>query len=1084
MLEGLIHRGILVAVATLIFVVLGVVLTLNIPVQMIPDLEVRTISIRTQWPGATPQDIEKEILIEQEEHLRSVPGLQRLKSSASFGSAQIELDFPFGIDLGKTLIEVMNALSRVPSYPLNVDEPRIYSSSFSSNSFMFFRVTPKPIEHQEQKQEQNQEQKPEQSQVIDLIPMQDFIKDYVAVQMETVPGVSEVNVYGGAERQIQILIDPQRLAELNLTITQVRDAIRQRNQDFSAGEIDSGKRRYLLRTIGRFEDLEELKQLMVAQHQDAVIRLKEVAKVHFGHREISRYSFANGEAAIGLSVRKQSGSNVINIKRQMMEKVARINTEILHPKGMQMRLVADDVGYVQASISNVWFNLSLGALLATLVMYLFLRSGRATLVAIIGIPICTIAAFVGLSLAGRTINVISLAGVAFAIGMTLDNSIVVLESIEQSWRKGLDRWQAAMQGMKSVWPAVLASTLTTVMVFIPVLFVKEEAGQLYSDIAIAISTSILASMLFAIAVLPVATAHLVMKKRKKNSNNTAEQNHGVTMGVWVKTIVGLIKTPFRRIGVIAIVIGVCTAIIVYLTPPAEYLPEGEEPKIFAMLIPPTGYNLETMKKIGEDLQNELLPYLEHSPQQFEKGETQVPALAYLNLSVQASRIRIISQPKNPHHIKGLIKAIGEKFKGYVGMRSFISRGSIISSNNGGTRSVNLDISGPSLQSIYQVALLAEQQAKQVFKSPRIRSEPSSLTLSQPLVEIRPKWERINEMGLSHADMGITISSLMDGAFADEFFMDDDKVDIYLYSQQGHSSNLDNLDKISLYTPQQKVIALSALVEINETVDTSTIRRVDGKRTVTLNIIPPEQIALETAVEMVRNQVVATLRENGAIPNSVSINISGASDQLQATQQSLGVNYLIALIIIYLILVAIFSHWLYPILIMTTIPLGIASGIVGLELLNMVGGWLPSIGLLAIHQSFDMITMLGFLILMGTVVNNPILIVDQATKNLRQGENVLDAIAHAVNSRLRPIAMSTLTTVFGLAPLVFIPGEGTELYRGVGVIVLAGILGTALVTLTYLPAMTYIVLSWFGGEGDGTKSDKHQSEAAALSAGSS
>ena len=492
MFEAIIRRGTLMTVAALIITVLGILAALRIPVQMIPDLEVRTVSVRTSWPGATPQDVEKEILIEQEEFLRRVPSLQRIVSSASFGRADIELEFPFGVDLNETLIRVNNALSQVPSYPNNVDEPRVYATSFSANSFMFFRVMPLDGNPRG----------------LDMVPMQDFIEDNVATRMESIPGVSQVNVYGGAERQIQILVDPARLAERNLSITQVRRAIAERNRDISGGEIESGKRRYLLRTVGRFENLDELRHLILVRRGDALIRLGEVADIRLDHFEISRLSYTDGKPVIGMSVRRQTGSNVIDIKQALMAEVTAIDAEVLRPAGMQMRLVADDVGYVEASVFNVWKNLAIGAVFASVVMFLFLRSGSATLVGVMGIPVCTIAAFLGLLLAGRTINVISLAGVAFAIGMTLDNSIVVLESIELARRQGMDRLAAAVAGVRRVWPAVLASTLTTILVFVPIVFIVEEAGQLYSDIAIAISASILASMLVAITVLPTASARL------------------------------------------------------------------------------------------------------------------------------------------------------------------------------------------------------------------------------------------------------------------------------------------------------------------------------------------------------------------------------------------------------------------------------------------------------------------------------------------------------------------------------------------------------------------------------------------------
>jgi multidrug efflux pump subunit AcrB len=284
--------------------------------------------------------------------------------------------------------------------------------------------------------------------------------------------------------------------------------------------------------------------------------------------------------------------------------------------------------------------------------------------------------------------------------------------------------------------------------------------------------------------------------------------------------------------------------------------------------------------------------------------------------------------------------------------------------------------------------------------------------------------------------------------------------MYLYGTTGGETDVDSLGGLPIYTPQGSILPLDSIATIHETVDTNSIRRINGQRTVTLNIIPPASIPLEQGVEIVRNDVVAYLRESGAFPASVNVDISGASDQLDATKAALAANLPVALIIVYLLLVAIFRHWGYPWLIMTTIPLGIAGGIVGLALLNFVGAMLGWLGLGSLHQPFDMISMLGFLILMGTVVNNPILIVDRAMQAIKEeGSSAIEAVRDAVASRLRPIAMSTLTTICGLSPLVFIPGAGTELYRGVGAIVLFGILGAALVSLTMLPALTISVLQW-------------------------
>lgn len=1037
MFAAIVRHGVLVTVTVLIIAVLGIVAALRIPVQMIPDLEVRTISIRTSWPGATPQDIEKEILIEQEEYLRNIPYLEEMNSSADFGSARIELEFPFGIDITETLIRVNNALTQVPSYPENVDEPRVYATSFSANAFMYFRIS--PLEGNPRN--------------LDMDMMRDFVEDNVRPRMSSVAGVSQVDVGGGAEKQIQILLHPERLAEHGLTLDDVREAIRSRNRDISGGEVESGKRRYLLRTLGRFEDLEDLRELILIRDSDGIVRLSQVADVKFDHFKIRNLSFVDGQPVLSLSVRRESGSNVIAIKEAMMEEVARINEDILHPEGMELELTADDVVYVEASVFNVWKNLVLGALLATAIMYLFLRSFRATALGVVGIPICTIAAFLGLLVAGRTINVISLAGVAFSIGMTLDNSIVVLESIELERRRGLDKLKAAVVGVQKVWPAVLASTLTTVMVFLPVVFIAEEAGQLYSDVAIAISASILVSMLVAITVIPTASARLSFK------GTTGQQDHPlqkrITDGVdW------LLQTPMRRIGCIVTTVLVSLAIVLLLTPPAEYLPEGEEPKTFASLNAPPGYNLQTMAEIGEELQAYFLPFVDDDPEQFANGETEVPAMKYVNMGISPQSLRIITESKDPGQIEALMDALVAKYETYPGMRAFAARGSIISSNDGGTRSVNLDISGPELGELFTVARAAYDRAEEVFDNPRIQSQPGSLSLAQPMLQVKPRWERTAELGLTTGDVGFTVAALTDGAFVNEFFMADDKVDIYLYSRQGPGASVDSLQDINVHVPGHGSLPLSELVEITETVDTSSIRRVDGRRTVTLNIIPPRSVPLETGVEMVRQEVVRHLQDNGHVPVGVNLSISGAADQLDATRDALSSNYLVALVVIYLLMVAIFTHWGYPLLIMTTIPLGIAGGIAGLALLNLAGALASAVGLGGFHQPFDMISMLGFLILMGTVVNNPILIVHRAIDNLKhEGLAATEAVREAVSSRLRPIAISTLTTIMGLAPLVFLPGAGSELYRGVGIIVMAGIIGATLVTLTLLPVATSLVLEW-------------------------
>jgi multidrug efflux pump subunit AcrB len=917
----------------------------------------------------------------------------------------------------------------VPSYPENVDQPRLTSSSFSENSFMFFEIAPLPGNPRG----------------LDMDLVRDFIEDNVRPRMEHVPGVSQVQIGGGAERQVRIEVDSARLAERGISATQLRNAIRVRNSDTSAGDLDAGKRRFLVRTVGRFDTIGDMENLIIARAGDSLVRLKDVATVQLDHFELREHSYFNGDPSLRASVRREAGSNVIAIKEAMMTEIEAINRELLEPAGMRISLSSDDVRYVQAAIENVWTNLFIGAVLATAVMYYFLRSAPATLVGMMGIPICTIAAFIGLLVSGRTINVISLAGVAFALGMTVDNTIVVLENIEQHRRRGLDRMQAAIAGVRGVWSAVLASTLTTVLVFAPVLFITEEAGQLYSDIAIAISASILVSLLIAITVVPAASVHLNFAGPGSGSASRLIE-HGLRVVDWI------LASPRRRVGTLASTLLVVITAGFILTPPAEYLPEGEEPKIFASMFPPPGYNLQSMSAMADELRQEFAGYLDDAPERFASGQAPIPALKYFNMQVDSGRVWVLAEPKDPAQVDPLMRAMEERFRQFPGMDAFAARGSIISSNDGGTRSVNLDISGSEIARLYATAEAARTRAIAAFRNPQIRSSPSSLSLDQPLIELRPRWDRLAELDMTAADFGFAAATLSDGAFIDEFILDDDKIDIFAFSKAGSAQTPEALAHLPIHSGDGRVAPIGALADIVETVDTDVIRRVDGRRTVTLNIIPPRSVALETAVAHVTDEMLPAMRAAGEIPNGVSVDISGAADQLEATRAAAASNFVVAVIICYLLLVAIFTHWSYPLLILTTVPLGIMCGIIGLALMNGVGALLPVFGAAALRQPFDMITMLGFLILLGTVVNNPILIVDLARTRMREGRGAAEAVREAVRSRMRPILMTTFTAVLALTPLVVMPGAGTELYRGIGAVVLFGLLFSMIVALTYLPCL--------------------------------
>ncbi|ATC93280.1 hypothetical protein PTUN_a0496 [Pseudoalteromonas tunicata] len=999
---------------------------------MVPSLEQRNVTVTTYWSGATPQDIEKSILMEQEKYLSSLPNLLKMTSNAQVGQGEIILEFPFGTDIKHQMINISNALGQVPDYPENVDAPKVIGNTFANEPFMYFSLIPlagNPLN-------------------IDMLNMKDFAQDVVRPQLERVEGISQVGVSGGEEKQIQIELDPYRLAQRGLTVTDIREKIRQRNRDMSVGDTENHQGRFFIRTTGRFTSIEELKALVVKSVDGSIVRLEDVASVRLGNFEHRKLAYFDAESNITLSMYRNLGTNVIDIKHRVLETVVSLNKQ-LESAGLRVEIIGDDVKYVQSSLKNVWVNLTIGAILAIAILYAFLRTRLSFVIGFVGIPICTLAAFLGLHLFGRTINVISLAGVAFAIGMVVDNSIVVLESIERCRQNGMDKINAALNGVKDVTAAVVASTLTTVLAFLPVTFVKQEAGQLYSDIAIAICSAIIASMVVALLVLPVLYVRFEVKVSKVKMTKVPKI---------FRVLNRYFHRPLYRNLSVAAILVFTVWFITFKTPPSEYLPAGEEPKAFTFMFAPPGFSFTRMQEISNEVRIKLKGHQGQNPQLFDKGDVSIPSLKYVLMSVSAERMWVLTEPTRAQDLEAMMTSLASYFKSYEKMTAFSSRGSIISSNDGGSRAVNIDISTADLKGLYESASIAKSLAEEMFESAQIRSEPSALTLDQPLVEIKPNWQKLAELDIHSQDLNYFSAAMVDGVFADEIFLNDKKVDIYLYGNLSQPTVLENLEAVPYLAKEGISVPFGALVDFDKHMGTTSIRRIDGFRTATVRIVPPQNVALESAIIKVRDELIPTLKGQQGVPGDLKVSITGAADQLSKTQASLSKNFLVAALITFLLLVVIFKHWGFPVLILSTVPLGIAGGIFGLALLNTIASLAETLGISVSAQPFDMITMLGFLILLGVVINNPILIVDKVRGNL-VGDNVdpILAVKNAVFSRYRPILISTLTTIFGLVPLVFIPGEGTELYRGLGVIVLSGILFSAFITLFFMPALLILIL---------------------------
>ena len=1047
LVEHSLKYGVTVAVGVIMIIMFGSMSLLRIPVQLTPEVSQPELSIRTIWSGASPEEIEREIIDEQEKHLKSIVGLVEIRSVAQTGRGEVYLTFKTGSDLQDTLVRTANKLQQVSSYPEDVDEPIIKTVNVSDRPIGWFVLQPLP----------------EYKEKIDIYQYHDFAVDNIQARFERIPGVSDSEVRGGSSLEIHVTFNPNALAERGMSIFDLRQALRKQNRNVSGGDLDEGKRRYIVRTTGEFRSIKEIENTIIRHVSQTPVYVKDVAEVTVGYDELRSYVRHNGLPGIAINARREIGSNVLQVMEELKLVRDDLNNNLLHPLGLHMVQTADKTEYISRSIKMVQLNLMIGGTFAIIILLLFLRSLRGTLVVAIAIPISVIGSFLIITMMGRTINVIMLAGMAFAVGMVVDASIIVLENIHRHRQLGKDPHQSSLDGTKEVWGAILASTLTTLAVFIPILFIEDEVGQMFRDIAVAISSAVTLSMIVSILVIPALSKKLLQYNFSRSESSSAEEKSGQSnllgliplANMFNAAVIAMLKNLFRskiaQATIVIILISIPIAAALIFLPKAEYLPEGDQNVILAIMIPPQGYNINEMQRIGNVMENQYRAYWEAEPGSKEEANLKGPAVRNFLFIGSRGRLFVIVKARNPERAKELIPVLKEELDKVPGMIAVIRQLSLFSSAFRGSRGIELNFSGPDMVKLTEIARAAFFKTKKLMPSAQIRPKPG-IELGQPQLKIEPRWKEFGELGLDVSEFGYAVAALIDGIYADEVFLDPEKVqapylprdgiDLTLRSREKDVRQTQDIGTMMVYAPNGYSAQLNSIAEIKHIVSSEEIHHLERKRSITLEILPKTEIALEDAIDLVRNEIIQPLIENGTLSGPYSANLTGNADKLEKTRHAMSGNFIMAIIITYLLLAVLFQHWGFPFIIMLSVPMAAAGGVFGLAILNLF-----------VLQPLDVLTMLGFIILIGVVVNNAILIIYQSLNHIRMmGMEPQVAILESVRIRIRPIFMSSFTSIFGLMPLVVIPGAGTEIYRGTGVVILSGLLVSALFTLILIPCL--------------------------------
>ncbi|KJR40144.1 hydrophobe/amphiphile efflux-1 (HAE1) family RND transporter [Candidatus Magnetoovum chiemensis] len=1020
-----IENPVTVIVAVLMVLLFGMLGLTSLPYQLSPTVTEPEISVETTWTGAASYEVERDIIEEQERVLKGMPGLIEMDSSSFNGRGAITLKFKIGTDVDNALLRVSNKLNEAKNYPETADKPVINASGSAASPVVWMVL------------------KTKEGNSRSIYTYRTFFEDEIRQYIERVDGVADLLIRGGTEKEMQIIVDSDKLAAYGITISDLISLIGGENVNISAGNMGLGRRDYRIRTVAQFNSPADIEDIVVKSTGLETIRLKEIAKVDFGYKKITSAMIHNNENGVVVGVKPEADANILDLTERVSEVVNRLNDGKLKDQGIYLDWVYDQRPYINGAISLVKIDVLIGGVLAVIVLFAFLRRVSSTLVVSAAIPISIIGSFPFLLLMGRSLNVVSLAGMSFAVGIFIDNAIVVLENIDRHHTMGKSPRQSAIDGTTEVIGAVIASSLTNIAVFLPVVFIKEEAGQLFRDIAIAITASTVLSIFVSFSVIPMLACHL---SGASVSGENSKKGILSAFGSWALKLMMLgvrivTANKFTSISTIAALTALAVISTALLFPKMEYLPQGNRNLVLNILVPPPGLSFQERENIGKTINKELAPHIN-------KDKDGFPGIKNLFYIGDDAFMLFGAVSTHEQRASELIPLFMKTISTLPGIFGISMQAGVFQTNLGRGRTINVDISGDDLNHIISASGALFGLIKQEMPEAQIRPVPS-LEMLYPEVLFEPIRNKLRAVDMTSTDVGIALDVLMDGRQIGEFKEEGKKkIDLTLKASDSIINTPEELYNSLLITRSGKTVPVNSLTTLTHSTGITEIRHLERKRTVTLQVTPPFTIPLQQAMELIENNALTKLKAQGILTPDMDIHLSGAADKLTKTRQVMQWNFILALIITYLLMSALFGNFIYPFIIMFSVPLAASGGFIGLKLANMFLG----------SQPLDILTMLGFIILVGVVVNNPILIVYQAIYNVRQyGMDHKEAVLDATKTRIRPIYMSVLVSIFGMLPLVLAPGPGSEFYKGLGSVMLGGLAISTVFTIFIIPAfLTFFI----------------------------
>jgi len=995
--------------AFLIVIVLGIAGFRFLPVDLLPPIEFPQLTIAVNYPNVGPEEIEQIIVQPLENAIAGVPGVKRVRSQASEGRGRVTLEFTQGTNLDEAANDVRAALDRLRSaFPEEADAPRIYK--FDPNNFPVVIIGA--------------------SSEMPLPKLTEVLERDITKRFEQIPGVGSIDIWGAIHKQVQVNLKRDRLIASGLSSQQVQQAIVNENTNLPGGNVNEGIKNLYVRTKGEFNSVEEIQQTVITTIDAQPIKVQDVAEVYMGYEDLSRLVKIDGKPMLRFGIRKQSGTNTVEVADLIIQQMDLINAE---RDDLNLFVTTDQSLFIQDSIDSVKNSALWGALFAIIILYAFLRNGSSTMIVAIAIPISIIATFSVLYFAGLTLNQMSFGGLALGVGLIVDNAIVVLENIVQLREKGNSKEESALIGTKQVTGAIIASTLTTIVIFIPVIFMQTITGMLYQELALVVVFSLLCSLLVALTIVPMLASKFLTATAETNAKAALTpwgKFLGKTDEIYAKILAKAIHN--KKWVILTTAILLTTSVLLFPTIPVEMAPQADADEIDIDLQMAEGTNIAVL--------NEYLKELEY----IVRKTVPMQDVKHLTTDVRDGNaeveITMVSADKRSKSTSQLADEIREQLAGVIpgaDIRVTAQSGLWILRRvfgSGGNDAIEVELRGYNLEKAKELAQALKLEIETVKGVEGVRV---GIREGRPEENYIFNREKISALGLSVRDVAQVIQTNVGGSRAGAYRQEGQEYPIIVRLRAEDRLSAQDLSNISIRTPNGMVVPVGSLVDKVQGRGPTGITRVNSQRVTFVTANLQSGVALSEAVGRIQNQI-----KDVPVPDGFSVVFGGEFQQQEEAASDFNLTIIMALLLIYMVMAGQFERFIDPLIVMFSVPLALI-------------GVVPA--LLLTGTTINIQSLMGLIMLVGIVVNNAIVLVDYINLLRRdEGLDVLHAVIEAGKLRLRPILMTTLTTVLGLLPMAMGIGPGAEIQASLARVVIGGLTASTLVSLILIPTIYLIV----------------------------